>query len=455
MDGFVLAIIIIAMALVLVAVGICFFIRKKCRGAIENADEVEPTEMVSVINMPIHVQSSTNMLALVEKIEIANRLGQSLMLSSVDSSTALSTRKFQEITARGTAIGAILVQGAMPALAHAQTLAQIAQAAPNGLFTVTAPLTELMRYSDGTVGSIVMKGEKIANHSGFQQVALSVANPAAVVGAGMQAMAMISGQYYMDKISNQLDGIEHGIERLIGFHHDENIGKLRSIENRMREIIGKKHVDETDIIALQSGIREADSVLMEYSPRLERLSKTGEITEVQVRALWSRLSAAKELKNLRANTEEHELYYSFQICLFASKLMLASKKAEFATRMKIGETEKAMEAFESFNTMYRQSFLSNASDFLSVLYKPINAKAESLVKRQWFESKKAKGELESIEAEKADLQGYIGIFVDDGSDEEMMRSFTDDSEILYLPSGDGFEQRVFISVKDEGEDEEV
>jgi hypothetical protein len=165
--------------------------------------------------------------------------------------------------------------------------------------------------------------------------------------------------------------------------------------------------------------------------------------------LWSRLSAAKELKNLRANTEEHELYYSFQICLFASRLMLESKKAEFATRMKIGETEKAMEAFESFNTMYQQSFLSNASDFLAALYEPINAKAESLVKRQWFESNKAKGELESIEAKKADLQGHIGIIAEDGSDEEMIRSFTDDSEILYLPSGDWAEQRVFISVKDE------
>ncbi|MCL1847963.1 MAG: hypothetical protein FWF91_08410, partial [Coriobacteriia bacterium] len=86
------------------------------------------------------------------------------------------------------------------------------KAAPNGLFTATAPLSDLMQYSDGTVASIVMKGGEIANHSGFKEIALSVANPAAVVGAGMQAMAMISGQYYMDKISKQLEGIEHGIE---------------------------------------------------------------------------------------------------------------------------------------------------------------------------------------------------------------------------------------------------
>jgi len=74
-----------------------------------------------------------------------------------------------------------------------------------------------------------------------------------------------------------------------------------------------------------------------------------------------------------------------------------------------------------------------------------------LVKRQWFESKKAKGVLESIEAKKADIQRHIGIIAEDGFDEEMIRSFTNDSEILYLPSGDGSDQRVFISVKDESD----
>lgn len=446
MDGFAISIIIITVILAIVAVGVFFFIREKRVAGSGKAAETEVIAITTMNTQPMTTQPSASMLNLVEKIEIANRSGQSFMLSRIDSSANLSTKKFQEITARGSAIGANLIQGAMPALAQAQTLSQIAKAAPNGLFTATGPLSELMKYKDGTVGSIVMKGGKVANHSGFQQVALSVANPAVVVGAGMQAMAMISGQYYMDKISKQLDGIEHGIERLIGFHHDANIGKLRSIENRMREIIGKMHVDETDIIALQSGIRDADSILMEYTTRLERLSKTGQITEIQVRTIRSHLSAARELKNLRANTEEHELYYSFQICLFANKLMLESKKAEFVTRMKIGETQKAIEVFEAFNSMYQRSFICNASDFLDTLYKPINDKATSLVKRQWFESKKAKGELQSIDAKKADLQGHIGLMSDDGSDEKMIRSFTEDSEILYLPSDDGSESRMFISV---------
>jgi len=448
MDGLVVPTIIIVAVLALVAAGVWLFIRNR-RTANDKSPAESPIAGIKQSDGKSGaIQPSSSLLRMVESIEISNRSGQSLVLANLDSPSSLSSKSYREITARGTAIGANLIQGSLPALAQAQTLAEIAKAAPNGLFTATAPLSDLMQYSDGTVASIVMKGGEIANHSGFKEIALSVANPAAVVGAGMQAMAMISGQYYMDKISKQLEGIEHGIERLIGFHHDANIGKLRSVESRMKEIIGKQHVDEPDIIALQSGIREADCVLMEYYTRLERLSKSGELTEVQVRTLRSHLSAAKEIKNLRANTEEHELYYSFQICLFASKLMLESKKAEFATRMKIGEIEKATEALESFNSMYQQSFLANANEFLDDLYMPINDKAESLVGRQWFESKKAKSELESIEAKKEHLQGHIGLIIEDGSDEEMIRSFSDESEILYLPSGDESVPRMFISTKE-------
>jgi hypothetical protein len=155
--------------------------------------------MKSVAKATIAMQPSLEMLSLVEKIEINNRAGQTLTLSNLDSKDSLSTKRYQDITARGGAIGANLAQGAMPILAQAQTLAQITKAAPNGLFTATAPLSELMKYKDGTVGSIVMKSG-ISSHAGFQEIALTVANPAAVIGAGMQAMAMISGQYYGQNI---------------------------------------------------------------------------------------------------------------------------------------------------------------------------------------------------------------------------------------------------------------
>lgn len=437
--------IIIAISVTLVVILGVFSIRRYLAAMVKKTAAAKVIDFKPTNSLPAKKQPSVNMLKSVSKIEIVPPSGNSIILSRLDSPTNLAMKAFQEITMSGNAIGANLVQGSLPILAQAQTLAQIAKAAPGGVFSATAPVSELIKYKDGTVGSIVMAGEKITNHAGFKEIAVSVANPAAVVGAGMQAMAMISGQYYMHRISKQLDGIERGMNRLIDFHHDANIGKLRSIENQMREITGKTYVDATDIIALQSGIRDADSVLIEYMTRLERLGNTGKITEIQVRSLWSHLSAVKELKKLKSNTEEYELLYSFQICLFASKLMLESKKAEFATRMKTGEIEKATEAFEVFKSMFQRSFLTNAVNFLENLYGPIDKKAESLVKRQWIESKKTNIELEAINVKKADLQKYIGQIIGEGDDEELIRQFSADSEMLYVPGAAGTEPRVFIS----------
>ena len=135
MDGFAISIIIITVILAIVAVGVFFFIREKRVAGSGKAAETEVIAITTMNTQPMTTQPSASMLNLVEKIEIANRSGQSFMLSRIDSSADLSTKKFQEITARGSAIGANLIQGAMPALAQAQTLSQIAKAAPNGLFT--------------------------------------------------------------------------------------------------------------------------------------------------------------------------------------------------------------------------------------------------------------------------------------------------------------------------------
>lgn len=448
MGAYTLPITIIAL-LCVIAVGSFFFTRKRKRIADETVSDPVVEEIVDLENQEV-LFPLDSMIHMVEKIEISNSLGKSLVFESLDSSTALSTREYQEITARGTAIGANLAQGVMPALAQAQTLSEIAKNAPNGLFAATAPMTELMKYQDGTVGSIVMKNSGgIANHAGFQKVDVSALNSAAAIGAGMQALAMISGQYYMDKISEQLEGIERGIERLIGFHHDANIGKLRSTEHRIKEVIGKNHADETDIIALQAGLREADAVLMEYSTRLERLINTGKLTEVQVRKLLSRISAVKELKRLKANTEEHELFYSIHICLYASKLMLESKKAEFATRMKTGQTEKAQEAFDAFKQMYQQLQSVNTTEFLAEIYKPISDEAERLVNQQWIKTSKSKQELDSIGSERTELHKRISLILEDDVNEKMIRGFTDDSEVLFLPSLADSEPRIFISVQED------
>lgn len=442
MDDLLIAIIIIS-TILLFAIIVLFITNGKKRN--QQFPNISTEQDIGLSIIPMTNEQSQNMIQFVEEIEITNKSGSSFKMSKIAPEAGVSTMKYREIMTRSNAVVANVTQGAMPVLSHLQTLEQIQKSAPNGLFSATAPLGDLMKYSDGTMGSIVVGNNNIKSHSGFKKVDISSKNPAAIIGSGMHVMAMISGQYYMDDISKRLSGIEHGIEKLIGFHHDANIGKLKSLENRIREIVGKTHVDESDIIALQSGITDADGILMEYTTRLKRLSTNSEITDRQVAKFLSRLFTVKDLKKLRTYTEENELYCSFQICLLADKLMLEGKKAEFATRLKLGETEKALEAFNTFTSMHEKSFINNATDLLKTLYQPINDKAKTLVTGQLFKSKKARNELNSIDFEKSDLKEYISSMSLDDSNDKMISNFTKDIEIIYVPSEDGLEQRMFIS----------
>lgn len=447
------AILTIIAVVTIIMIGTYFFWRNKRGPTSEQAAVINSLEIAHQNKEQMTTdQYSAHIMRIAETIQINSQFGESLSLSRSDSLATSKSKKYQEIVVRGDAIGASIVHGSMPYLASAQTLQEIAKAAPNGFFTATAPVSTYMKYQNGTFSSIVVQGKEIAVHAGFEKITLSPAiNPAVAIAGAMQAMALVSGQYYMVKMSRHLDEIGHGIEKLVAFHHDANIGSLRSVDNRMRAIIGKNHLDETDIIALQSGIHEAESVLMEYTTRLERFCDTGEIGEIEIRSLLSRLSATKELKRLSASTDEHELYYSFQMCLLASKLMLENKKAEFLTRLKIGDTAKAMEVLGEFKSMRHHSFINNASGFLDAIYNPINAKAETLLERQWLDTKRAKGELELLETKRADMRRVIEVIANDCSnDDEMIRSFSEEIEILYLPSNDGAEPRVFISAKEKG-----
>lgn len=167
-------------------------------------------------------------IADIESLILKDNDGRELSLTRLNTVQS-PEKRYREICVRGSSAAGHVLQGAMPVLAQAQTLNEIAKAAPNGLFTATAPVGDLMKLSGGTVGSAVMKDGKIAAQAGFAEVALSTVNPVAVVAGAMQAMALISGQYYMNEISKQLENVDRKLDKLIGYHHDE---KNRSIAKR-------------------------------------------------------------------------------------------------------------------------------------------------------------------------------------------------------------------------------
>lgn len=321
---------------------------------------------------PNQAAISNNEIAIanIESLILKGGNGFELALTRPNSVQSLE-KKYREICVRGSSAMGQIVQGAMPVLAQAQTLGEIAKAAPNGLFTATAPIQDLMKLSGGTVGSAVMKDGKIAAQAGFAEVALNAANPVAVVAGAMQAMALISGQYYMNEISKRLESIDSKLDRLIGYHHDEKVGLLRSVNRELSELASKINVDAADIISCQRLEEKCGEVYFEYLTRLESVN-------VGAKERW--INKPKELRELGASIKENELDFSIQMCYQASALHEKCKLAEIAIRLKIGGGQERFiaEQTQNLRKISGDSFHRNIHRHIDERYAPVLEKAEKI-----------------------------------------------------------------------------
>jgi len=277
-------------------------------------------------------------------------------LSRVDT-LAMAKVRCREITAsaHGTAALAQTAQGALPALVQSQAvqaaravqtqmMQAIAKEAPNGIFTATAPVADLMRLGDETVGSAVMgigkSGRRvITRQAGFKEVSIEAVkpgsvpavNPAAVIGGAMQAMAMVSGQYYMHQLSAQLKSMGRQLDRLIENHNNEKIGVLRSVSVTIADLTSKKNPDAADLIRIQDAAVKAQEVFHEYLTRLDKI----DVKEIAGSKKAQTYLSEAEIKALRKRLDDSEIIFTMQVCFQASLLVEKCKAAEIAIRMRM------------------------------------------------------------------------------------------------------------------------
>lgn len=390
-----------------------------------------------VLSEPNH--SKELEIADIESLILKDNDGRELPLTRLN--TAQSPEKrYREICVRGSSAAGHALQGAMPVLAQAQTLNEIAKAAPNGLFTATAPVGDLMKLSGGTVGSAVMKDGKIAAQAGFAEVALSTVNPVAVVAGAMQAMALISGQYYMNEISKQLENVNSKLEKLIGYHHDEKIGVLRSANRELSELVSKAHVDNTDIDACRGIAKSCSEVYFEYLTRLERAN-------VDAAERW--INKAKELRELGSSIDDSELNFSIQMCCQASALQEKCKLAEIAIRMKSGAGQERFisEQAESLRNSSIDAFHRNVQLYIDEHYEPVLERLDKIAdaKKIPLLSGNTAEETKNVQRRKAAILQTV---VDDGNGnrltEKMLRSLCEPQETLIMLGETPDAQRVFV-----------
>lgn len=282
--------------------------------------------------------------------------------------------KYQEVLAEGTKAGGHIVQGALPVLGQAHTIAELQRMAPNGLFTATADKAVLSHFADGTYTTMVRdSGNHLVANAGFKEVGqLSKVNPAVALGIGMQAMAAISGQYYMTQINGQLAEMSKNLDELIDMHHDEKMGILQNAQKRLAEITRRTIADESDIDEIRDIRNRIGEVYQEYETRLNReYDGTVEFSSDK----WfveKRVDSYSQLVD--------KLNFTMRICAEADKLRLQSEVAEIAVRMKVNARDPMLpELYEQLNDNFNNSLVKQLREHPEAVFRPIIDNGEKIV----------------------------------------------------------------------------
>ena len=280
-------------------------------------------------------------------------------------------KQYREIILNGASqVGGIGIRTGAVVGQQVFSMQQLAAQAPNGLFAATTDPTTLTKYADGTVSTMVHGKSGIASHYGFEQVkGISAINPAMVVSMGMQAMAFVSGQYYLKRINERMDRLESKVEQLMLYQKAEKIGNLKNAWEMLRKIASREVVDDHDLDQIIRIIDEAGKVYEQYKilvdqkmKELKRFTGKGGIAEERLEEYQQAILELQEL---------------LEICFIADQLKLKAEVAEIAIRRRINPQDpKVPVLLVELKSDINHSFSCNTSENFEDYTSPILKRAE-------------------------------------------------------------------------------
>ena len=305
-------------------------------------------------------EKNTNKTSDVSELIISNPLGDQIELTKVSHDSINYEKEYKEIfIGNASMLFGNVAQGGLQIANQAMTVSKIASQFPNGIFTATASPSTLSKFTNGTTSTMVRDAQNnLVKHAGFTEVGLSsTLNPAMVISAGMQAMAMVSGTYYLKQINSQIKEIDANLEELLSIHHDEKLGKLIAARKGLSEIAAREFVDMADVNAIRNFKQSADEVFEEYFYGLHRKEK--------------KLVNAK--KHIDSKLSDINFYMS--VAFEASKLSLFAELIEIGTRMKIGgQTQVIQGLTQQIEVNYKNSFYFNIEKEAEEFYQIVKDK---------------------------------------------------------------------------------
>lgn len=211
----------------------------------------------------------------------------------------------------------------------------------NGLFRAAVNPEMLMTYADGTVSSMVTEGGKIINHAGFQSVS------SGAVFAPMlafQLASMVTGQYYFNLLSKQMNHISRSISQIVTYLEDKDHAVISETYNRLEEISIQMRCMTTD-----------DDVLIRIHRYIDKVSEIAAL----YRILWEKKFAEYE-RDIKVKTWQNfeEAEFNKYWNIFSSSLLVLgyAHALEFVIRL-----EKKANIYPSLKDEYSQRFSGYSS----------------------------------------------------------------------------------------------
>ncbi|MDT2601583.1 hypothetical protein P7D85_17530 [Enterococcus hulanensis] len=426
--------IIITILIMVLAVVMIFVLRDK-----ERIEEGEPKKEVSIVNEAGNKNDSRDVSKVTELL-LKNNLGNELVFKRPDIE-ASKEKKYREVSfSQVNQVSGSLVNVTMPILQQVVTAERIAKNAPNGLFTTLAKPETLSKFSDGSFTTMVRDARnKLISHEGFTQVTdIAKGNPLVAINASMQAMAMVSGQYYLHEINTQLEEISEKLNELLNVHNDEKIGMLLTVKERLLVISKKENVDTHDISEIRGLIKDARNVFAEYRVRLSR--QQDNLNNLKSKNIFEKSKIAMLEEIIK------DLNFTIKIVYEADQLSNQAELSEIAVRMKLNDSAETIQELTSqLKDHYEKSFYGAIDNFVKKEYRPaVQAKYRELGNKYLLkhpEHLKRINDSVSL-SELRTMNSSVGELM-----QQLIKEYNKEQEILYVPGDDTNPQRVFVAVE--------
>ena len=196
-------------------------------------------------------------------------------------------------------------------------------AAVSGLYRTTASASQLVQYADGTIGSMVMEGGKIAGHAGFTAAGAAALAPVAI----FSVLSTVTGQYYMKDIQKQLNQLNTRIEQLIQKVEAKNRGALDAIYRSLSIIENQRAFTMDDLVFIRTQSATALSLYYNYIEQLKIILSDDSIKRMMESGAFT--SESGDVKKTRERFDSQNIPYLVQMANISYVLHVLSELVYF------------------------------------------------------------------------------------------------------------------------------